>query len=141
MKINKHIFVAVAAVAGLAMTACTKEDTGTDAVKRETLVTVKVADYETPDGTAGNDSAEEMDDIRACVFENGILTSVYHPSVEASGDCSFIMERTGGRLYVIANAGRIRDFESMCTVPSANSAVYQQITMVGGLNGGLKFRI
>ena len=47
MKINKHIFVAVAAVAGLAMTACTKEDTGTDAVKRETLVTVKVADYET----------------------------------------------------------------------------------------------
>lgn len=116
MKINKHIFVAVAAVAGLAMTACTKEDTGTDAVKRETLVTVKVADYETPDGTAGNDSAEEMDDIRACVFENGILTSVYHPSVEASGDCSFIMERTGGRLYVIANAGRIRDFESMCTV-------------------------
>ena len=116
MKMKKYAIIAAAAMAGMAVTACSKDEAGPDAVEKRMQVTVGIAGYETPDGAVATDEREDVEDIRACMFEDGRLKSVHHPSEVESGEYSFDVERTAGTLYVVANAGRIRDFESMCTV-------------------------
>ena len=75
------------------------------------LVTPEVADYTGSGQTI--DGENEITDMRACLFEEGVLTQIFENLSSAGGKYSLPVTAEEGTLYMLANTAGMLDLEGM----------------------------
>ncbi len=101
--------MAALALTGLAATGCSEKEGGTTAPGAKSRITVRVADYQTADGSPAGEGLPTPAALSACLFEEGSLSAVYR--IGASTE--FDIDRPKGTLYVLSDADALVDLEAL----------------------------
>ena len=75
------------------------------------LVKTRLAAFE---GTGqALEGENEVKDLRACLFESGVLTKVYDAPMPVDGGYGIQLDSHAGTLYVVANTGGLLDLDAL----------------------------
>lgn len=133
MKMKNASIMAAALAAGLMMTvSCSKHER--PGPGPEPVTTVKAA----PLSYAGNGSVLEGEndiaDMKACLFEGGVMTRVYENLVAGEDGYRFQFERAEGTLYLLANLDGMVDLNGMLA-SSVSEADFVRTAVAGDGDG------
>lgn len=110
----KRLGLASVVLLGLTFTACSNEDIengNQNETIRPLLITTRQSGYEGAGTTLEGENT--ITDMKACVFEKGILTKVFEdlqPTVEGY---NLQVDSYNGTVYMIANTGELLDMQQM----------------------------
>lgn len=77
------------------------------------VVKAVLSEYHTDKGEASVDGENTVNDMQACLFENGVLAKVYPDLQDAGSGYAIKLDRMSGTLYMLANAGGWLDLRQL----------------------------
>ena len=130
LKTNMKLF-AVAGVLALGASSCSEAIVPASDPGVSPVVRMQLASYE---GTGqALDGENEVTDLRACLFESGVLTKVYEAPTLVDGGYGIQWDRHAGTLYVVANTEGLLDLDALQEHPISESEWLR--LAVGSRNG------
>lgn len=131
---NKLYFLGVLGSFLMAFASCTDQVEGWNpAGTTETWVKASLSNYQV-DGSISSLSGEnQIDEMQACLFENGVLTEVYQNLTKTDEGYALKIQRMSGKLYLLANAGRLLDLNKL--KEDGTTEKEWKKTVVGTLDG------
>ena len=135
MKIKISFIIILFAALLISAVSCSKTESGEDMVDLSSFVRIHLADYQ----TAGDEITGENDlqDLRACLFENGRMTAVYDHLVGRTGGYGLQLDRNSGTLYVLTNTVDILDLDRLC---DAGISEQEWLSLSAGVKNGYPIR-
>ena len=96
------------------MTSCSDEHEALQSTDQtSTVVQASVSAFKV-DGEISSVAGEnEINDIQACLFENGLMTAVYSNLDQTSDSYSLKLKSMSGTLYMLANTADLIDLQQM----------------------------
>ncbi len=135
MNIKINVIFAALIASGAMATSCSQIESDTEITPAESFVTVQLADYETSGENIQGEN--DLDDLQACLFENGRMTQVYDQPVASTSGYGFRIPRETGTLYVLTNTTAISDLKSLCQTGISEQ---EWLSMTAGTAQGLPIR-
>ena len=77
------------------------------------VVKAVLSEYHTDKGEASVDGENTVNDMQACLFENGVLAKVYPDLQDAGSGYAIKLDRMSGTLYMLANASGWLDLRQL----------------------------
>ncbi len=116
VRTKTNLMIGSLLLAGLLSGACSREEApqlppaATPGVPP--VVSVRLADYHQSGSSLAGEN--ELTDLGACLFEEGVLTRIYEAPDPAGGSWNLELDSYGGTLYLVANvAGQIDLYEAL----------------------------
>lgn len=104
------VIVAVAAV--MPVISCVRVETGDlDSGEFDCRLKTEIAGYVS--GNSGNAVNAGLESIQACIFRNGRLSEIHTGLEPAGGSCFLKLNEKSGMMYLLADAEKILDLESL----------------------------
>ena len=86
-------------------------DNNSNGEPQQAVITTRLATFE------GNgqivEGENDINDMQACLFENGILTQVFKNLTPADGGYTLSLNRYGGNLYMLANTANVINLDQL----------------------------
>lgn len=113
MKTTKIVTIAAAAGA-ISLYSCTKNDgPGPGGGTGDNIATVRINNLPFTGNSLGLDGENDITDMQACLFENGIMTGVFEGLAGTGPEYRLQLDRHEGRLYMLANLSGTIDLNGM----------------------------
>lgn len=111
MKMKARINTIFAAVAAIGLTACSKPEPAPTPTGTDMSVTVRMSDYKS--GGVAIAGETSWDGLKACLFEDGVMSAVYDNPVQNNDGYMFNIDKNAGTLYVLTAADDIVNLNSL----------------------------
>lgn len=92
---------------------CTGQEDYEPAAGGSTMVRAALSEYHTDKGSSPIDGESMVEDMQACVFEDGVMTNVYTGLKDDGGGYAVRLGRMSGTLYMLANTGGWLDLRQL----------------------------
>ncbi len=127
--------IAALFILGIGAIACSKPELGADKIDSNTFVALHLSEYETAGETVAGEN--DLQDFRACLFENGHMTKIYGNPTDGADGYGFRLDRNAGTLYVVTNASDMPELDALL-----NQGISEQewLTMTAGTKAGTPIR-
>lgn len=97
---------------GLLLASCSDTEGGhTENDNREPVITTRLADFD--GGGQTIDGENDVEDMQACLFEDGVMTKVYKNLPVSSDGYNLQLKNLKGNLYMLANTANAIDLEKL----------------------------
>lgn len=111
---NKLYYIGVFCSLLLTLVACNDQVEGwTPAGETEAVVKATLSDYRVDGNISSLNGESQIDDMQACLFENGVLTEVYQNLTKTGDGYALKVKQLSGKLYILANTGSLLDLNRL----------------------------
>lgn len=108
---KKLNFIGIVSV-GLLLVSCSDtDDRHADNGSQEPVITTRIADFDM--GGLTLDGENNVEDMQACLFEDGVMTRVYTHLPVSDGGYNLQLQGLKGNLYMLANTANTIDLERL----------------------------
>lgn len=132
-EMKRYILGLLMFVAGMMAVSCS-DDMNEQSIGDTRTVQTRLAGY-LVDGNDATLSAEnEVSDVKACLFKDGVLTKVYDIQVGDDGPNDFKVDSNNGNLYVAVNTENLLDWSMIEAGHTMESEWMEQVVAMNGEN-------
>lgn len=113
MKEMKHYILGLLTLAIGIMTVSCSDDEAEQLSGEKRTIQTRLAGYTVGGHDATLSGENEVSDVKACLFNNGILSKIYEIQSGNSGLYDFTVNSNSGNLYVVANTENLLDWSTI----------------------------
>lgn len=132
MKVMKHYILGLLMFAVGMMTVACSDEVSEQLAGEKSTVRARLAGYLVDGDDATLSGENQVTDVKACLFEDGVLTRIYDIPSRNDGNYDFIVDSKDGNLFVVVNTGNLLDWSEMVIGYTTESEWMERTVSISG---------